>query len=242
MLIEAHRLRHEQHLDGATWSERRAAEAVKERDAAAAAVVHRRGGIASPVWCPRPCKPQIQRMGGMSSAVIGGFCEHSPVVVVHELVTKCADMAAKETAKEHGARSTGGWQAAAQTGPKRPRHIPEARSQNHRTPQTANASGQRLATGAWHDFHENNTARRAHALRVCVCVCVCVYVDPGPGPPGPSTEYARALCALPHLTPASPTCWLRQTTGAGRLRARGGGERWRAESGEWGVGSSGTDS
>jgi hypothetical protein len=26
-------------------------------------------------------QPQIQRMGGMSSAVIGGFCEHSPVVL-----------------------------------------------------------------------------------------------------------------------------------------------------------------
>jgi hypothetical protein len=43
---------------------------------------------------------QIQRMGGMSSAVIGGFCEHSPIV--HELVAKFADMTAKETAKEHG--------------------------------------------------------------------------------------------------------------------------------------------
>jgi hypothetical protein len=39
-------------------------------------------------------------MGGMSSAVIGGFCEHSPVV--HELVDKFADMTAKDTAKEHG--------------------------------------------------------------------------------------------------------------------------------------------
>jgi hypothetical protein len=39
-------------------------------------------------------------MGGISSAVIGGFCEHSPVV--HELVAKFADMTAKETAKEHG--------------------------------------------------------------------------------------------------------------------------------------------
>jgi hypothetical protein len=36
----------------------------------------------------------------MSSAVIGGFCEHSPVV--YELVTKFADMTTKETAKEHG--------------------------------------------------------------------------------------------------------------------------------------------
>jgi hypothetical protein len=39
-------------------------------------------------------------MGRMSSAVIGGFYEHSPVV--HELVAKFADMTAKETAKDHG--------------------------------------------------------------------------------------------------------------------------------------------
>jgi hypothetical protein len=44
-------------------------------------------------------------MGGMSSAVIGGFCEHSPVV--HELVAKFADTTAKETAKEeHGDHTT----------------------------------------------------------------------------------------------------------------------------------------
>jgi hypothetical protein len=35
----------------------------------------------------------------MSSAVIDGFCEHSPVV--YELVAKFADMTAKEMAKEH---------------------------------------------------------------------------------------------------------------------------------------------
>jgi hypothetical protein len=39
-------------------------------------------------------------MGGISSAVIGGLCGHSPVV--HELVAKFADMTAKDTAKEHG--------------------------------------------------------------------------------------------------------------------------------------------
>jgi hypothetical protein len=39
-------------------------------------------------------------MGGMSSTVIGGFCEHSPVV--HEVVAKFADLTAKETAKELG--------------------------------------------------------------------------------------------------------------------------------------------
>jgi hypothetical protein len=50
---------------------------------------------------PPPMQTQIQRMGGMSSAVIGGFCKHSPVV--HELVAKFADMTAKDTAKEqHG--------------------------------------------------------------------------------------------------------------------------------------------
>jgi hypothetical protein len=66
---------------------------------------HRCGGIR---WCGAPAhmQSQIQRMGGMcmSSAVIGRFCEHSPVV--HELVAKFADMPAKETGKEHGARVT----------------------------------------------------------------------------------------------------------------------------------------
>jgi hypothetical protein len=70
-------------------------------------------------------------MGGMRC--IGGFCEHSPVV--HELVAKFADIAAKETAKEHG------WQ------------LKETTSyQRHRI-------RQRLATGAWRDFHENKIAR-----------------------------------------------------------------------------------
>jgi hypothetical protein len=54
---------------------------------------HRRGGFAGMVPSPPPMQTQIQRMGGMSSAVIGGFCEHSPVV--HELVVKFADMTAK---------------------------------------------------------------------------------------------------------------------------------------------------
>jgi hypothetical protein len=67
------------HLDGATWTERRAAEAVKERDGAPAAIdAEVFAGVVPP-----PMQTQIQRMGGMSSAVIGGFCEHSPVV--HEL-------------------------------------------------------------------------------------------------------------------------------------------------------------
>jgi len=64
------------HLDGATWTERRAAEAVKERDGAPAAIdAEVFAGVVPP-----PMQTQIQRMGGMSSAVIGGFCEHSPVV------------------------------------------------------------------------------------------------------------------------------------------------------------------
>jgi hypothetical protein len=59
--------------------------------------------------------------------------EHSPAV--HELVAKFADMTAKETAKEHG------------------RQLKEAIAhQRH-------CIRQRLATGAWRDFHENKTAR-----------------------------------------------------------------------------------
>jgi hypothetical protein len=73
-----------------------AAEAVKERDAAAAAIdTEVFAGVVPP-----PMQTQVQRMDGMSSAVIGEFCEHSPVV--HELVAKFADMTAKDTAKEHG--------------------------------------------------------------------------------------------------------------------------------------------
>jgi hypothetical protein len=117
---------------------------VKERDAAAAAIdTEVFAGVVPP-----PMQTQIQRMGGMSSAAIGGlFCEHSPVV--HELVAKFTDRTAKETAKEHG------WQLKEFTA-----------YQRHRI-------RQRLATGAWRDFHENKIARQP-------------YVDP-------STEYARTL-------------------------------------------------
>jgi hypothetical protein len=74
-------------------------------------------------------------MGGISSAVIGGLCGHSPVV--HELVAKFADMTAKDTAKEHG------WQLT-----QRGHRIPEA-------PHTT-AAGH---SGAWRDFHEKKIAR-----------------------------------------------------------------------------------
>jgi hypothetical protein len=72
-----------------------------------------------------------------------------------ELVAKSADMTAKETAKEHG------------------RQLKEATAttyQRHRI-------RQRLATGAWHDFHENKIARLP-------------YVDP-------STEYAATHASPP---------------------------------------------
>jgi hypothetical protein len=117
------------HLDGATWTERRAAEAVKERDAAAAAI----DAEVFAGMVPPPMQTQIQRMGGMSSAVIGGFYEHSPVV--HELVAKYADTTAQERATEHG------------------RQLNDATAyQRHRI-------RQRLATGACRDFHENKIAR-----------------------------------------------------------------------------------
>jgi hypothetical protein len=46
---------------------------MKERDVAAAAIdAEVFAGVVPP-----PMQTQIQRMGGMSSAVIGGFCEHS---------------------------------------------------------------------------------------------------------------------------------------------------------------------
>jgi hypothetical protein len=139
------------HLDGATWTERRAADAVKERDAAAAAI------DAEVFACvvPPPMQTQIQRMGGMSSAIIGGFCEHSPVV--HELVAKFADMTAKETAKEHG------WQ------------LKEATAhQRHRI-------RERLATGAWRDFHENKTARLPYVQGLVCTDRVRMHASPPAG-------------------------------------------------------------
>jgi hypothetical protein len=78
---------------------------------------------------------QIQRMGGMSSAVIGGFYEHSPVV--HELVAKFVDMTAKETAKERG------WQ------------LKEATAYQREAPHTPAAPGHRGMAR----LHENKTAR-----------------------------------------------------------------------------------
>jgi hypothetical protein len=72
-----------------------------KQDAAAAAI----DAEVFAVVVPPPMQTQIQCMGGMSSAVIGGFCERSPVV--HELVAKFADTTSKETAK---AKEHGGWQ------------------------------------------------------------------------------------------------------------------------------------
>jgi hypothetical protein len=48
---------------------------MKERDASTAAID---AEVFAGVVPPPPMQTQIQRMGGMSSAVIGGFCEHSP--------------------------------------------------------------------------------------------------------------------------------------------------------------------
>jgi hypothetical protein len=105
---------------------------VKERDAQPRPPAPAIGAEVFAGVVPPPMQTQIQGAwaGGMSSAVIGGFCEHSPVV--HELVAKFADMTAKETAKDlEGAR------VAAQRG----HDIPEAR------PHTP-AAGHRQGHGA----------------------------------------------------------------------------------------------
>jgi hypothetical protein len=105
---------------------------VKERDAAGAAIdAEVFAGVVPP-----PMQTQIQRMGGMRSAVRAGSAStDSPVVHELELVAKFANMTAKETAKEHG------WQ------------LKEATAhQRHRI-------RQRLATVTWRDFHENKIAR-----------------------------------------------------------------------------------
>jgi hypothetical protein len=83
-------------------------------------------------------------------------------------MAKFADMTAKETAKEHG------WQLKEATAHQRQRH----------------RIRQRLATGAWRDFHENKIARLS-------------YVDP-------STEYARTFR---HLQ-ASDARWRAEKTRA----------------------------
>jgi hypothetical protein len=88
------------HIHG--WTEHHAAEAVKERDAAAAAIDAEvfAGVVPPPPRMRANPDPAHERHERMSSAVIGGFCEHSSVV--HELVAKFAGMTAKETAKGHG--------------------------------------------------------------------------------------------------------------------------------------------
>jgi hypothetical protein len=86
----------------------------------------RRGSYAGVV--PPPMQTQIPRMGGMSSAVIGGFCEHSPVVprsVVHELVAKFADAHGRQ--RHYGERP----RVAAQRGHSIP-EAPHATAASHR--------------------------------------------------------------------------------------------------------------
>jgi hypothetical protein len=77
---------------------------------------------------------QVQRLGGVTAAVIGGFCEH-PSPAVHEHIAMCAARAAPDTAAQHG------WTEKKATAYERCR------------------IRQRLATGAWREFRENETAR-----------------------------------------------------------------------------------
>jgi hypothetical protein len=147
-------------LGGAAWTERRAAEAVKERDAAAAAID---AEVSAGVVPPPPIQTQIQRMGGMSSPVIGGFCEHASPVV-HGLVAKFADMTAKETAKEHG------WQ------------LKEATAYQRGAPHTTAAGHRDMA-------RLPRKQNRAPALRAYVGPTRWALIRPS----DPSTEYARTL-------------------------------------------------
>jgi len=136
------------HNNGATWVENRAEKAVAERDQAAAAI----DSAVFPAVHPPPMQGQVQRLGGVTAAVIGGFCEHSPAV--HEYIAMCAARAAPDTAAQHG------WTEKEATAYERYR------------------IRQRLATGAWREFHENKTARLP-------------FVNP-------SAEYARTLTTLRH--------------------------------------------
>jgi hypothetical protein len=72
---------------GGEWTEK----AVTERDQAAAAI----DSAVFPAVHPPPMQGQVQRLGGVTAAVIGGFCEHSPVV--HEYIAMCAVRTAPDT-------------------------------------------------------------------------------------------------------------------------------------------------
>jgi hypothetical protein len=60
------------HNNGATWVENRAEKAVTEQDQAAAAI----DSAVFPAVHPPPMQGQVQRLGGVTAAVIGGFCGH----------------------------------------------------------------------------------------------------------------------------------------------------------------------
>jgi hypothetical protein len=68
---------------------------------------------------PPPMQTQIQRMGGMSSAVIDRLCAHGPAV--HELVAKFADIPDRQPPPSRQGNGEGA-RAAAQRG----HSIPEA--------------------------------------------------------------------------------------------------------------------
>jgi hypothetical protein len=62
--------------NGDTWVEARVRKAVKERDSTAAKLD---AALFPEAW-PPPITTQVQSLGGVTAAVIGAFCEHSPEI------------------------------------------------------------------------------------------------------------------------------------------------------------------
>jgi hypothetical protein len=195
---------------------------VKERDAAAAAIdAEVFAGVVPP-----PMQAQIQRMGGMSSAVIGGFCEHSPVI--HELVAKFADMTAKETAKE-GARvaaqrghitpdaphNASGWPQGHGATSTKNNHVPVLLGPHHRVrthaspPATYRRRAGRTADGGEGSQEKQSAVRRPYALGdLGRAACV--------GRREWAARQRRATCHMPYALwrrPPSPAAAAAQAAG-----------------------------
>ena len=115
--------------NGDTWVEARAREAVKERDSTAAKL----DAALFPDARPPPITTQVQSLGGVTAAVIGAFCEHSPEI--HAMAELWAARRAPTAADDLGFT------------------VPLAMAHERHCIRL------RLAAGAWRDFSKSIRAR-----------------------------------------------------------------------------------
>ena len=115
--------------NGDTWVEARAREAVKERDSTAAKL----DAALFPEVQPPPITSQVQGLGGVTAAVIGAFCEHSPEI--HAMTELWATRRAPKAADDLGFT------------------LPLAMAHERHCIRL------RLAAGAWRDFSKSIRAR-----------------------------------------------------------------------------------